>query len=112
MLFIWTRDIDLLRPTGSGRSPIILFMLLVLCEIAPIVALMDYSFMTMFEFADSATREMTSLARGRHVLRQEEDEMNAPIIDQLEEGVDEAPVLGASGSFGESTDPLLARDAS
>ena len=33
MLVIYIRDVDLLRPAGSGRSPMILFLLLVLCEV-------------------------------------------------------------------------------
>mmetsp|Transcript_19949 Transcript_19949/g.42809 ORF Transcript_19949/g.42809 Transcript_19949/m.42809 type:complete len:374 (-) Transcript_19949:698-1819(-) len=112
MLVIYIRDVDLLRPEGSGWSPLILFLLLVLCEIAPIIILMDYSFMTIFEFADSATREMSALASGRHVLMSDvEEERVSRRTDQL--GTDHVgheevlPIHGGSESFSETTEPLL-----
>jgi len=67
MLLAWTHDIDLLTSQG-GWSPIILFVLLFFCEIIPIIALMDYSFMTIFDFERGATRAMSDLATGQHVL--------------------------------------------
>ena len=83
MLFIYRHDVDLLRPTGSGWSPIVLFLLLVLCEIAPIIVLMDYSFMTIFNFAEQATQQLSSLATGRHILAA--DGLDEGIIDGNEE---------------------------
>lgn len=110
MLVIYIRDVDLLRPAGSGWSPIVFFLLLVLCEIVPINVLMDYSFMTIFEFADSATREMTSLAAGQHVLPTEglgnkvNDSEGGTHVEEDEEVA--PPPLGES--FVESTtEPLL-----
>jgi len=109
MLVIYIKDVDLLRPGGSGWSPIILFLLLVLCEIAPIIVLMDYSFMTIFEFADSATREMSSLATGQHVLMTDDERMPP----RSEEAVDEETrgVL-RDESFCETREPLLGQPLS
>ncbi|KAL7540053.1 hypothetical protein ACHAWF_006574 [Thalassiosira exigua] len=93
MLIIYIQDVDLLRPGGSGWSPILFFLLLVFCEIAPIIVLCDYSFMTLFEFSDAATREMSSLtsrASGR----------------SMREGDNSVP-FGGDESFRESTEPLL-----
>jgi hypothetical protein len=67
-LTFYIHDVDLLRPSSGWWSPMVLLLLLIACEISPIIVLMDYSFMTIFEFADVATREMSSLASGRHVL--------------------------------------------
>ena len=65
MLVIYVRDVDLLRPSGGGlMAPIAFLLLLILCEIAPILILMDYSFMnfmTIFEFDRAATREMPEM---------------------------------------------------
>jgi len=110
-LVVYICDVDLLRPSqaANGWSPIVLFLLLVLCEIAPIIILMDYSFMTIFEFADSATREMSSLATGRHILSSEEaGERNSQRSVQGGDG-EEVPVLGSGESFCDSTEPLLGR---
>ena len=82
MLFAWAHDIDLLTSQG-GWSPIILLGLLFFCEIVPIIALMDYSFIAIFDFERRATRAMSSLASGHHVLgtlqfeESDEDELNA-----------------------------------
>ena len=103
-LILYIHDVDLLRPSQAGWSPIILFLLLVFCEIGPIIVLMDYSFMTMVGFANEATREMTSLATGQHVL----DGVNNQGNDE------EVPAFGDNNeSFHESTsEPLLGRDLS
>jgi hypothetical protein len=61
MLVIYIRDVDLLRPSQGGWAPIIFLLLLIFCEIAPVIILMDYSFMTIFEFDGAATRTMPSL---------------------------------------------------
>lgn len=67
MLVIYIRDVDLLRPSQGGWAPIIFLLLLIFCEIAPVIILMDYSFMTIFasmtifEFDVAATRAMPSL---------------------------------------------------
>lgn len=105
-LTLYFRNVDLLRPTQAGLwSPLVLFILFVLCEIAPIIVLMDYSFMTIFEFADSATREMSSLATGRHNLASDGmDESEA----QWE--VPDASTLGES--FCETIEPLMGRNVS
>ena len=66
MLFVWTHDIDLLT-SRDGWSPIILFVLLLICEIFPIIALMDYN-RIIFDFELGATRAMYALATGHHVL--------------------------------------------
>lgn len=58
MLIIYIRDVDLLRPSEGGWAPIVFLLLLILCEIAPIIILMDYSFMTLFEFDKATTREI------------------------------------------------------
>ena len=103
-LILYIHDVDLLRPSQAGWSPIILFLLLVFCEIGPIIVLMDYSFMTMVGFANEATREMTSLPTGQHVL----DGVNNQGNDE------EVPAFGDNNeSFHESTpEPLLGRDIS
>jgi hypothetical protein len=59
MLIIYINDVDLLRPSEASWAPIIFLLLLILCEIGPIIILMDYSFMTIFEFDSAATREMS-----------------------------------------------------
>ena len=80
MLLAWLHNIDLL--TSQGRwSPIILFVLLLLCEIAPIIALMDYN-KVILNFERGATRAMSSLATGHHVLgtlqfEESDEELNA-----------------------------------
>lgn len=109
-LSLYFRNVDLLRPTQSGIwSPLVLFVLFVLCEIAPIVVLVDYSFVTIFEFADSATREMSSLATGRHNLTSDgSDEREAQDPTQGEEP--DASTLGES--MCESIEPLLGRRVS
>ena len=66
MLLAWIHDIDMLT-SQNGWSPIILFFLLLLCEIIPIIALMDYN-RIIFDFERGATRAMSSLATGHHVL--------------------------------------------
>jgi len=89
----------------------ILFLLLVLCEISPIIVLMDDAFMTIFEFADSATREMSSLATGQHVLMTDgDDDRGSPRSDQA--GDEAVPVLRTDESFRESTEPLLGQSVS
>ena len=60
---------------------------------------MDYSFMTMVGFQDSATREMTSLATGQHVLTS-----NNGIEDQGDEEVSIPPPESFHDSL---SDPLL-----
>jgi hypothetical protein len=102
-LTLYYRNVDLLRPTTSGTwSPVILFILFVVCEIAPIIVLMDYSFMTIFEFADSATRELSSLATGRHSL------LSADNADEaVREGGDFLDAHSPSETFHDSTEPLL-----
>ena len=106
MLIIWIHDVDLLRPAGSSWwSPLILFLLFVLCEISPIVVLMDYSFVTIFEFADSATRELSSLATGRHVLTGDQDERDSQPSSRPND--DEMPVPPNNASYCESMEPLL-----
>ena len=104
MLFIYRHDVDLLRPTGNGWSPIVLFLLLVLCEIAPIIVLMDYSFMTIFNFAEQATQQLSSLATGRHVL-------TADGLDEAAPRGDEA-LLPPSESQNALAEPLLEQPAS
>ena len=109
-LTIYIHDIDLLR-SSSGRSAIILFFLLCCCEIAPIIVLMDYSFLTIFEFAESATRELSSLASGQHILTSERvvaDEEDRQGSVQAGKSA-EAALVGGSGSFNETTEPLLGR---
>jgi len=68
--------------------------------------------MTIFEFAESATREMSSLATGRHVLTS--DGVNEEDSQRNIQGGDEAvPDFGAHESFCESnTEPLLGRPVS
>ena len=107
-LTLYYRNVDLLRPTTSGTwSPLILFILFVVCEIAPIIVLMDYSFMTIFEFADSATRELSSLATGRHSL------LSADNADEaVREGGDFLDAHSPSETFHDSTEPLLGRGLS
>jgi hypothetical protein len=104
-LTLYFRNVDLLRPTQAGLwSPLVLFILFVSCEIAPLIVLMDYSFMTIFEFADSATREMSSLATGRHNLTSDRlDEREAHGLIQAEE--QDAPTLSL-------IEPLLGRTVS
>ena len=62
-LTLYTHDVDLLRPSSGWWSPVLLLLLWIACEISPIIVLMDYSFMTIFEFAD-----VSSLAMGRRSL--------------------------------------------
>ena len=109
-LTLYFRNVDLLRPTQAGMwSPLVLFILFVLCEIAPIVVLVDYSFVTIFEFADSATREMSSLATGRHNLTSDgSDERESQEHTQGEEP--DASTIGES--MHESIEPLLGRRVS
>jgi hypothetical protein len=57
MLIIYIHDVDLLRPSQGGWAPICFLLLLILSEISPIIILMDYSFMTIFEFDRAATRD-------------------------------------------------------
>mmetsp|Transcript_14602 Transcript_14602/g.30612 ORF Transcript_14602/g.30612 Transcript_14602/m.30612 type:complete len:381 (-) Transcript_14602:755-1897(-) len=100
MLVIYIKDVDLLS-TKSGWEPFVLFLLLILCEIAPIIVLMDYSFMTIFEFERGATREMSSLASGRHVIEgtaleetgNEEEDVAFNVGDKSSIGLEE-PLLG------------------
>ena len=108
-LTLYFRNVDLLRPTQAGMwSPLVLFILFVLCEIAPIVVLMDYSFVTIFEFADSATREMSSLATGRHNLTSDgSDEREA---QEHIRGEEDASTVGEP--MYESIEPLLGRRVS
>lgn len=111
-LIVYIHDVDLLRPTQAGWSPIVLFLLLVLCEIAPITVLMEYSFMTIFEFAETATREMTSLATGGHVLTSDEVDSQRDSQKTGRGGDEEVPALGGNRSLMESTEPLLGRNVS
>lgn len=99
MLMAWTHDIDLLTSQG-GWSPIILFFLLLLCEIVPIIALMDYN-RIIFDFERGATRAMSSLATGHHVL-------GTLQFDEIDEELDpsdsfrrtsEEPLLTSTGSI-------------
>lgn len=96
-LTLYIHDVDLLRPSSGWWSPMILLLLLVACEISPIIVLMDYSFMTIFEFADVATREMSSLALGRHSLM-------ASTSDGRVEGDDPG---GNADNLRDSREPLL-----
>lgn len=92
-LVIYVQDIDLLRPKAAGRSPLALFVLLVLCEVAPMIGLLDYSFMTIFDFERGASRELSSLATGQHDLSSEDPakhlEMDPLPAAALELGEDE-----------------------
>ena len=116
-LIAYIHDVDLLRPEQASWSPIIFFLLLVLCEIVPIIVLMDYSFMTIYEFADGATREMSALATGQHNLGpttgptdRDVEEWDSQRSDQGRD--DEYPPLGGAESFCESTEPLLGQPVS
>ena len=99
-LAIYIEDIDLLRPKAAGKSPLVLFVLLVLCEVAPMIGLLDYSFMTIFDFERGANRELSSLATGQHDLSSEDPakrfEMDPVPAAALERGDDEAPQHGLS----------------
>ena len=99
-LAIYIEDIDLLRPKAAGKSPLVLFVLLVLCEVAPMIGLLDYSFMTIFDFERGANRELSSLATGQHDLTSEDPakrfEMDPVPAAALERGDDEAPQHGLS----------------
>ncbi len=98
MLVIYIKDVDILS-TKSGLEPLILFLLFIMCEIAPIIVLMDYSFMTIFEFERGATREMSSLASGRHVIEgdaldvTEDEEVAFTVRDKSSRSLEE-PLLG------------------
>ena len=92
-MVIYIKDLDLLRPKAAGRSPLALFALLVLCEIAPMVGLFDYSFMTIFDFERGANRELSSLATGQHDLSSEDP---AERLEMEPLGEDEAPQHGLS----------------
>ena len=79
MLLAWIHDIDLL--TSQGGWSLVLFVLLLFCEIVPIIALMDYN-RIIFDFERGATRAMSSLATGHHVLGtlqfdESDEELNA-----------------------------------
>ncbi|KAL3796967.1 hypothetical protein HJC23_000720 [Cyclotella cryptica] len=88
MLVIYIRDVDLLRPSEGGWAPIFFLLLLILCEIAPVIILMDYSFVTVFEFDSAATRAMPSLQHSSSRLE----------IDQ---------VVGDEASMSTAREPLL-----
>ncbi len=92
-LTLYIHDVDLLRPSSGWWSSVLLLLLLIACEISPIIVLMDYSFMTVFKFADVATREMSSLAMGRHSLMVESDGRTGTAdIESLRESTE--PFLG------------------
>jgi len=103
-LIFYIHDVDLLRPQ-AGWLPIVLFLLLLLTEILPIIILMDYSFMTMVGFQDSATREMTSLATGQHVLTS-----NNGIVE--DEGDEEVSIPPPESFHDSLSDPLLGQQVS
>ena len=71
MLIIYIRDVDLLRPSQGGWAPICFLLLLILCEISPIIILMDGSFMTIFEFDRAAsTRDMPEMTSDTNFIEQ------------------------------------------
>ncbi|KAK1740601.1 hypothetical protein QTG54_008696 [Skeletonema marinoi] len=97
MLLAWIHDIDLL--TSQGGWSLVLFVLLLFCEIVPIIALMDYN-RIIFDFERGATRAMSSLATGHHVLGtlqfdESDEELNA---SDLFRRTSEEPLLN-SGSI-------------
>jgi len=112
MLVLYISDVDLLRPEGKDWHAIILFLLLVFCEIAPIIVLMDYSFTTIYEFADSATREMSSLATGRHVLMSEGGDDRGPHGSDQGRAEEELPIIREDEASCDSAEPLLGRSVS
>lgn len=99
MLLVWIHDIDLLTSQG-GWSPLILFVLLLFCEIVPIIALMDYN-RIIFDFERGAIRAMSSLATGHHVLgTMELDETDEELNDSDSfRRLSEEPLLSSSGSI-------------
>lgn len=82
MLIIYMRDVDLLRPSEGGWAPLIFLLLLIVCEIVPIVVLMDYSFMTIFEFDRTTTREMPLLPQLGTAFEQTEADKSSLIAAQ------------------------------
>ena len=103
-LTLYIHDVDLLRPSSGWWSPILLLLLLIACEISPIIVLMDYSFMTIFEFADVATREMSSLATGRHVLM---TPTSTSFEGEMEGGARNGGMVDSGQPLRDSIEPLL-----
>jgi hypothetical protein len=100
MLAIYIHDVDLLRPSQGGWIPMAFLLQLIFCEIAPIIVLMDYSFMTIFDFGSS--REMPSLASRQHDMAMNE---------RRSWNVEESPRRSDDASS-EAEEPLLNRSIS
>lgn len=80
MLIVYIRDIDMLRPADGGLAPIYFLLLLILCEIAPILILMDYSFLTIFDFDGWATREMPEMPSTGSIIHHESEKSSLSAV--------------------------------
>lgn len=66
MLLVYIYDIELLQDSDTPRwSFLLLFLLFVVCEIIPIIGMLDYSYMNIIGFEHNATNEMNALASGQ-----------------------------------------------
>ena len=63
MLVIYVENVELLQDSLTPvLSAVVLLLLFLLCEISPIVILLDYSYMQMVGFESGASRDMNALA--------------------------------------------------
>mmetsp|Transcript_33585 Transcript_33585/g.68574 ORF Transcript_33585/g.68574 Transcript_33585/m.68574 type:complete len:360 (-) Transcript_33585:130-1209(-) len=65
MLVIYIHDVELLQDSETPvLSALTLFLLFLLCEVVPMLALLDYSLLHVVGFEVGACRDMTALASG------------------------------------------------
>lgn len=75
MLYVFLANVELLQDSRTPfRSATALFLLLLTCEIVPILVLLDYSYISIAGFESGATRDMSVLASGQRALGDDRDD--------------------------------------
>jgi len=89
MLYVFLANVELLQDSQTPfRSATALFLLLLTCEIIPVLVLLDYSYMSIAGFESGATRDMSALASGQRALGDDgsmNDDVNGSIFDTWKE---------------------------
>ena len=114
MLYVFLANIELLQDSRTPMwSSLLLFAMLVVCEIIPTVVMLDYSYISIAGFEKGASRDMSALASGQRALGDDDDDGDKPTADDPGQRVSwHGRQGGAFGSFtaGGIQEPLLARE--
>jgi len=92
---------NLIRNDSVATTYLYLFFLFFICEILPIIAMLDYSYDAIFEFDARATREMQMLASGEQIVNvsEKDHESCTKTLNNTQENNNEKSVQDSLSSF-------------